>query len=164
MNKEKITGYSLLEKMEEPELAQFVPPVKDKTERRCEKCKYYSAIDSAYGYCLRFPPKMRKEKWWKNKWVIEYPIVEWCRKGCGEFILKLPFLESQEQDRQEAYERGYEMGSKMNIPTKKALENARQKAKQEERERIRWKIVDWADRKDPPIDVTGLLDKILLFQ
>lgn len=81
----KITGYSLLEKMEEPELAQFVPPVKDKTERRCEKCKYYSVIDSAYGYCLRFPPKNKTIGRFKKKTKIEYPIVEWPRKGCGEF-------------------------------------------------------------------------------
>ena len=88
MKKEKITGYSLLEKMEEPELAQFVPPEKNMTDERCEKCKYYSIIDSGYGYCLRFPPKNRMVGLIKKKIKIENLIVEWCRKGCGEFQQK----------------------------------------------------------------------------
>ena len=83
-------SYSLLEQLDEPELAQFLPPEETAhcDTSRCELCKYYSMIDSGYGYCKRFPPKMRKEKWWRNKWVIEYPTVEWNRKGCGEFVNK----------------------------------------------------------------------------
>ena len=83
--KKEITGYSLLEQMEDPELAQFVPPDKDMTVRRCERCKYYSIIDSGYGYCLRFPPKNKMVGLIKKRMKIEYPIVEWSRKGCGEF-------------------------------------------------------------------------------
>ena len=33
--KDKITGYSPLEKMNEPVLAQFVPAVKNMTDKRC---------------------------------------------------------------------------------------------------------------------------------
>jgi len=83
--KDKITGYSPLEKMNEPVLAQFVPAVKNMTDKRCERCEYYSAIDSAYGYCLRYPPKNKIIGIIKKTMTIEYPTVEWHRKGCGEF-------------------------------------------------------------------------------
>ena len=52
----------------------------------CEKCKFYILIDSGYGYCRRFPPRIENEgKWWKPKWRIRYQLTEWCRKACGEF-------------------------------------------------------------------------------
>ena len=74
--------------MYKPELAQFVPPVKNMTEGRCEKCKHYLTIDSAYGYCSRFPPKEIKKN--RKKIVIKYPVVEWNRKKCGEFKMINP--------------------------------------------------------------------------
>jgi len=56
---------------------------------RCEQCQYYLFIDSGYGYCRRFPPKIENEgKWWKPKWKIHYQLVEWCRRACGEFNIK----------------------------------------------------------------------------
>lgn len=92
MSKEKkkedeiITGYGLFEQIHEPELAQFVPPAKYATHRQCEKCEHYAQIDSAYGYCKRFPPKnvIRINYLWR-KHFIEYPTTEWNRKACGEF-------------------------------------------------------------------------------
>jgi len=90
MKKEKeITGYSLLEQLNKPELAQFVPPDKNMTERICEKCQYYLRIDSGYGYCRRFPPQNKMVGITKKKIKIEYPIVEWDRKACGEFTKKI---------------------------------------------------------------------------
>jgi len=82
----KITGYSLMEQLDEPELAQFVPPDKNMTERRCEKCQYYLRIDDGYGYCRRFPPRNEIVGIIRKKRKIEYLIVEWNRKACGEFI------------------------------------------------------------------------------
>ena len=73
----------------EPDKNQFVNIKKmDKNTPRCEICQFYLAIDSGYGYCRRFPPKLKKEKWWKNEWIIEYLITEWCRRACGEFKKK----------------------------------------------------------------------------
>jgi hypothetical protein len=57
----EITGYSLIEQMHDPDLAQFVP---------------------------RLPPKSvfrRRYFWQPQKESIEYQIVEWNRKACGEF-------------------------------------------------------------------------------
>jgi len=89
MKKEKeITGYSLIEQLYEPELAQFVPPDKNMTEKRCENCQYYLRIDSGYGYCRRFPPQNKSVGIFRKRRKIEYPIVEWDRKACGEFIKK----------------------------------------------------------------------------
>lgn len=57
---------------------------------RCEQCQHYLFIDSGYGYCRRFPPKVENTgKWWKLKWEIKYPLVEWCRISCGEFKNRL---------------------------------------------------------------------------
>ncbi len=56
------------------------------TGKRCEQCEYYIFIDSGYGYCRRFPPKVEKEKWWSNQLRINYQLTEWCRKSCGEFL------------------------------------------------------------------------------
>lgn len=80
--KVKVTGYSPFEQLHEPGLAQFVPPGKNMTDRRCENCIYYSRMDSGYGFCRRYPPTRNK----KNK--VEYLIVEWNRKSCGEFVPK----------------------------------------------------------------------------
>jgi len=84
----KITGYSLIEQLHKPELAQFIPPDKNMTERRCEKCQYYLTIDSGYGYCRRFPPRDKILGTFRKRMRIEYPVVEWNRKACGEFRLK----------------------------------------------------------------------------
>jgi hypothetical protein len=85
----KVTGHSLMEQMHEPELAQFVPPVKNMTHKRCEKCEHYATIDGGFGYCKRFPPKrVVKKKWFSTRCLIEYPLTEWHRKACGEFKLK----------------------------------------------------------------------------
>ena len=89
MKKEKkITGYSLIDQLYKPELAQFIPPDENMTEKRCEKCQYYLAIDSGYGYCRRFPPRNKLVGIFRKKVKIEYPIVEWDRKVCGEFTKK----------------------------------------------------------------------------
>jgi len=84
----EITGYSLIEQLDKPELAQFVPPDKNMTKRRCEKCQYYLRIDSGYGYCRRFPPQNKMVGIFRKKRKIEHPMVEWDRKACGEFIIK----------------------------------------------------------------------------
>jgi len=83
--KVKVTGYSPFEQLHEPSLAQFVPPGKNMTDKRCENCIYYSRIDSGYGFCRRYPPT-RNNKNKKNR--VEYPVVEWNRKSCGEFVSK----------------------------------------------------------------------------
>ena len=60
-------------------------------EKNCEQCKYYVRIDSGYGYCKRYPPKLISERryfWQPQKFKIEYQITEWCRRACGEFILR----------------------------------------------------------------------------
>ena len=66
---------------------QFVD-IKDNETNRCERCKFYLMIDSGYGYCRRFPPQQLRKK---KKFKIEYPITEWCRIACGEFISKSNF-------------------------------------------------------------------------
>ena len=54
---------------------------------KCQDCKFYLMIDSGYGYCRRFPPKIENVgKWWKPKWEIHYQLVEWYRKACGEML------------------------------------------------------------------------------
>ena len=61
--------------------------IKDKQET-CYGCDHYSMIDSGYGYCHRFPPKMEQtaNRWWqKQRWGIHYQLVEWDRRACGEF-------------------------------------------------------------------------------
>jgi hypothetical protein len=55
------------------------------TGERCEQCQYYIFIDSGYGYCRRFPPKLVRKIWPSNSARIEYPLTEWCRRSCGEF-------------------------------------------------------------------------------
>ena len=59
-------------------------------QRRCELCRYYNLIDSAYGYCYRYPPVLVKEsitwKFWRKACVKErYPIVAWTECACGEY-------------------------------------------------------------------------------
>lgn len=60
---------------------------------RCDLCKYYIFIDSGYGYCRRYPPRFHPKKTFtiqglRTKFEILYPIVEWCRRACGEYIIK----------------------------------------------------------------------------
>jgi hypothetical protein len=55
----------------------------------CEMCQFYIPIDSGYGHCRRFPPTTVKRGWWRVTHDIEYQIVEWCRRACGEFRLRI---------------------------------------------------------------------------
>ena len=61
--------------------SSYTPP-----EPRCEQCKHYGFIDSGYGYCRRYPPKLTKIKF--RKWDIVYPETAWCEYACGEFSEK----------------------------------------------------------------------------
>ena len=54
-----------------------------KNNPRCENCQFYIFIDSGYGRCRRFPPK-EVRSWLGNIIETKYPVVEWCRKSCGE--------------------------------------------------------------------------------
>lgn len=60
----------------------------DDKKDKCEDCTFYLWIDSGYGYCRRFPPRVERlpGRWWRPRWKIQYQLVEWCRKACGEFI------------------------------------------------------------------------------
>ena len=61
----------------------------EKLDAGCENCKFYHIIDSAYGYCKRYPPilvtikvgflKLRKEL------DFQYPEVTFNTPTCGEF-------------------------------------------------------------------------------
>jgi len=60
--------------------------------RKCEDCIYYGVIDStdgiidsAYGYCRRFPPKIYRVKLFRRTYSTKYPTVAWCEHACGEF-------------------------------------------------------------------------------
>jgi len=60
-----------------------------KDKNICEDCKWYGMIDSGYGYCLRFPPKdVIKSRFPRLKIDIEYQIVPWTMRVCGEFSSK----------------------------------------------------------------------------
>lgn len=53
----------------------------------CEGCHYYKMLDSAYGYCVRFPPKaarVQKHFFW---WVYScgYPVTPFDSITCGEY-------------------------------------------------------------------------------
>lgn len=52
-------------------------------EPRCEQCYYYHMIDSGYGDCYRYPPKIVVVKL-----GYEYlrMCVAWYDSVCGEFI------------------------------------------------------------------------------
>lgn len=73
---------NLLEILNNPKIVQFIDTEDDKT-KKCEQCKFYLMIDSGYGYCRRFPPQQLLAK---KKLKIEYPITEWHRVRCGEFL------------------------------------------------------------------------------
>lgn len=56
----------------------------------CESCRFYSMIDSGYGNCTRFPPfnQWKRKRFWHKELKlkkIEYLLVEWCRRKCGEY-------------------------------------------------------------------------------
>jgi len=61
--------------------------------RKCEDYIYYGVIDStdgivdsAYGYCRRFPPKIYRMNLFKQpKFITAYPTVGWDEHACGEF-------------------------------------------------------------------------------
>lgn len=54
-------------------------------DKRCEKCEHYHMIDSAYGYCLRFPPKNIIVKLIPFRRDYEYPVVTWHLPACAEY-------------------------------------------------------------------------------
>ena len=62
-----------------------------KTKQRCEQCVFYLIIDSAYGYCRRFPPTIKEKlkAGWKTYSEDRYPIVTFDSSICGEFKEKL---------------------------------------------------------------------------
>lgn len=65
-------------------------PKFDIPDDRCELCVYYEKIDSALGYCKRFPPKWEevKEKWYSKKVkTLIYLIVLWGMESCAEYIM-----------------------------------------------------------------------------
>ena len=53
--------------------------------RKCEDCVYYGMIDSGYGYCRRFPPRLLQTKYLPIRYEAKYPEVPWCECACGEF-------------------------------------------------------------------------------
>ena len=53
--------------------------------KRCELCEYYKMFDSGYGYCQRYPPKIKLIKLIPLKYKIMYAMVAWCDLTCGEF-------------------------------------------------------------------------------
>jgi len=64
----------------------------------CEQGRFYKLIDSGYGYCTRFPPLntlnvykkkfllIFKKRIFKN--IIEFPVIPWTHRICGEFLKK----------------------------------------------------------------------------
>jgi len=59
------------------------------TQEKCESCAFYLMIDSAYGYCRRYPPSIRRI--FKRGFLggriqteDEYPIVAYNNNICGE--------------------------------------------------------------------------------
>lgn len=54
---------------------------------QCGDCEYYKMIDSGYGNCYRYPPKIVATEvgWLSWKMRMEYPEVAWCEKACGEY-------------------------------------------------------------------------------
>jgi len=60
-----------------------------KTKSCCENCKWYLMIDSAYGYCRRFPPTQKSPTgriWFTTYYEDRYPIVVFDNSTCGEFL------------------------------------------------------------------------------
>lgn len=59
-----------------------------KTKSCCEDCKWYLMIDSAYGYCRRFPPRecIIKKNWFVKYYEDRYPIIVFDSSTCGEFF------------------------------------------------------------------------------
>lgn len=57
--------------------------------RGCESCRYYRMIDSAYGYCVRYPPELVLAKRFPRVlYDALYPHIEWDGLICGEFKKK----------------------------------------------------------------------------
>ena len=54
-------------------------------KHECESCDYYWWIDSAYGHCVRYPPKLMKiVKWFSFQYDWVYPTVAFNNVACGE--------------------------------------------------------------------------------
>ena len=56
-------------------------------KQRCELCHHYLFIDSGYGNCKRYPPKLQltKNTIFKKEYATLYPEVKRCEFACGEF-------------------------------------------------------------------------------
>ena len=55
---------------------------------RCDQCTQYWFIDSGYGFCRRYPPRVDKVGLFRSKFAIHYPCVPWLYPACGEFKRK----------------------------------------------------------------------------
>lgn len=54
----------------------------------CEKCNFYSMVDSGYGKCVRFPPVFVKySENFGTKHITDfiYPQIAFNNISCGEF-------------------------------------------------------------------------------
>lgn len=59
------------------------------TKTHCEECQFYLMIDSAYGFCRRFPPApiiIRRDWLGRYKYDDVYPTVVFDGSTCGEFL------------------------------------------------------------------------------
>lgn len=72
-----------------PWLGDDYPTTKDES-KECENCHFYHMIDSGYGWCTRYPPRIAYRL--VVRFLIflrlvrddSYSIVPWNMKGCGE--------------------------------------------------------------------------------
>lgn len=52
----------------------------------CKSCKHYHMIDSGYGDCVRYPPRLVLMRWFPHVlYDTLYPHVGWDELTCGEF-------------------------------------------------------------------------------
>jgi hypothetical protein len=63
--------------------------VKVREMDKCEDCKHYWFVDSAYGECRRYPPQLVPVRVrgyiFATKLVKEFPLMEFDSGVCGEF-------------------------------------------------------------------------------
>jgi len=57
------------------------------SKKKCENCYWYRWEDSVWGYCWRYPPKLRlKSVFPKIKYhKVDRPEVNYNEPVCGEF-------------------------------------------------------------------------------
>ena len=57
-----------------------------KDNAQCSQCKYYHFLDSAYGWCVRYPPiSAFTQKWFHIYHAFVYPEVPFNNASCGEY-------------------------------------------------------------------------------